>query len=285
MNSNARIRVIIHCRGAGADIFRTLVSLSCQTIDANQLHIVLASTAPAEHTSPEARLLHRALGFGSIEVLDARDLPPAKAVNIAALEGGELWLALVPTGARLAPRFMARSIEAADAEGAVAAFPSHTAGAPDGTPLIRVRPFNPEQLTRANPVGPAAVVRRSAWEVAGGLRPELQLAMWDLWLRLAMENCGIVHVPELLAHCRPQPKLSPWQDTHAKAMLVVSTPGAFEPDVCRWALAALRGEPWAAAFDPGRIPAPRDVRAMHANYVPAPDPAQMHLDLGGSRTA
>jgi hypothetical protein len=267
MNATTRIRVLIHCRGAGADLFRTLVSLSCQTIGPQRLNVVLASTAPAEHATAEARLLHSALDFGSLTVQDATGMQPAKALNVAALEGREEWLALAPEGARLSPRFLAGCLQAGQDPKTHAVYPAHTAGAPDNTPLTRMRPFNPEQLTRRNPVGPAVLVRRAAWEAAGGLRPEVPLTLWDLWLRLALAGGNITRQPELLAHCRPLPRLTSGQDGHAKALLVVSTPGAFEPDVCRWALALLRGEPWAKPFDIGVIPGPQEVRELFAGFT------------------
>lgn len=268
MNDTTRIRVLIHCRGAGADLFRTLVSLACQTIGPKRLNIALASTAPAEHTTAEARLLHGALNFRSIELLDATSLHPAQALNIAALEGSEEWLVLVPEGTRLSPRFMARCMEAGRGQNVQGVYCSHTAGSPDSIPLARSRPFSPEQLVRMNPVGPASLVRREAWEKLGGLRIDTRLVMWDFWLRLALAHGRIIRVPDLLAFCRPLPQLSPWQDGKAKALLVVGMPGAFEPDVCRWAVALLRGDTWALPFEPGRIPAPRDVQAMFAG-VPA----------------
>jgi len=269
MNDITHIRVLIHCRGAGADLFRTLVSLSCQNTGPQRLHIALSSTTPTDHETSEARLLHSALGFGSLQVLDATGMAPAKALNIAALEGDEEWLVLVPEGTRLSPGFVSRCLEAARDGKVQAVYPSHTAGDPAKAPLTRVRPFSPEQLTRCNPIGPAVLLRRKAWELMGGLRPRVQLVMWDFWLRMALEGGKIIRVPELLAHCRPLHRLTPWQDGHAKALLVVAMPGAFEPDICRWALALLRGDAWAKPFEAGQIPGPRDVRAMFAGMEPS----------------
>lgn len=285
MHTNARIRVLIHCRGAGADLFRTLVSLSCQTVGPQRLNVVLASTAPGEHLSKEARLLQRSLGFQSLEVQDARNIHPAKALNIAALQGQEETLALAPEGARLSPRFMASCLQTLDLKQAQAAYPAHTAGSPDSKPLSRLRPFSTEQLTRFNPVGPAVLVRRQAWEKLGGLRPGVQLTMWDFWLRLALSGGGILRVPELLAFCRPLHKLPPWQDGQAKALLVVALPGAFETAVCRWALALLRGDAWASPFAQGLVPAPRDVQAMFAGQPASQPPKPKSWNGGDMRTA
>jgi hypothetical protein len=272
MNESSRIRVLLPCRGAGSDLLRTLVSLSVQTIGPQRLNLVLASTAPDEHTSREARLLHSALEFGGVEVLDARDMPHARALNVAALPGddaaAEPWLCLVPEGTRLSPHCLARCLESAG-PGVQAVYPAHTAGSADGLPLLRMRPFRADQLTRANPVGPVALVRRNAWEELGGLRPKTRLHLWDLWLRMSFAGGRILRVPELLAHCRPLHRLSPQRDGQAKALLVVGAPGVFEPDVCRWALALLRGDAWAQPFEFGRIPGPREVRAMFAGMETA----------------
>jgi len=285
MNTNTRIRVLINCHGAGTNLFRTLVSLACQTVGPQRLTIVLASTTPQAHLTSEASLLQSSFGFKSVEVQDAKDLPPALALNIAAIGGQEEILALVPTGARLSPRFMASCLQTLSAKQAQAAFPLHTAGAPHATPLVRLRPFNPEQLTRFNPVGPAILVRREAWKRMNGLHSSVQLTMWDFWLRLAFSGGEIARVPELLAFCPPLDKLTPWQDGQAKALLVAASPGAFEPDICRWALALLRGDGWARPFTSGIIPTPRDVQAMLAGLPPHQHPSPLSWPGGGIRTA
>lgn len=285
MTDTTRIRVLIHCRSAGADLFRTLVSLACQSVGPQRMNILLTSTAPQQHNSLEARLLQNSLGFKSVQVQDATGLHPAMALNIAALGGQEEALALVPEGSRLSPRFMASNLRTLEAKQAKAAYPMHTAGTPDDMPLIRLRPFSKEQLTRFNPVGPAALVLREAWQSLGGLRPGVQLTMWDFWLRLALSGGDIVRVPELLAFCRPLHKLPPWQDGQAKALLVVASPGAFEPDVCRWALAHLRGDAWAVSFTPGVIPSPRDVQAMFATAPTVLRPRPLNWNGGSIRTA
>lgn len=266
MTANAAIRVLTPCRSSGAELLRTLVSLSTQDIGVTRQEIVLLSRSPESHDSAEARLLHQALGFRSVEVLDAAALSRSQALNLAAGGGDAATLALVPEGARLHKRFLSRCLDALARREAEAAFSAHTAGYADMRAAIRRRPFRPEQLARENAVGPAALVRRAAWQRLDGLRPGLRLARWDFWLRLLMSGGSIAEVPELLATCPPAQRLPDQQDGQAKAMLVVCTPGAFEPDVCRWAMALLRGDPWAAPFEPGRIPGPRDVAAMAAGF-------------------
>lgn len=263
MNTTSRIRVLIHCREAGVDCIKTLVSLSGQSVGARRLSVTLASSDPDSHTTPQARLLYGALGFSSLEVLDARGQHAAQALNLAA-QGLEGHIALLDNGVRLAPRFLERCLDALHSARADAATALHTGGDATGVALARLRPFKADSLVRDNPMGPAALLRREAWEDMGGLRASLRLGQWDLWLRLAMAGAKIIRVPELLVNSPARQKLPPAQDGHAKAMLVVSSPGAFEPAVCRWAMALLRGDPWAQPFESGRIPAPRDVDAMFA---------------------
>jgi len=265
MDATSRIRVLVRSRGTGTDIFRTLVSLACQDIGPKRLEIVLAATDPGLHAGPESRLLHSALDFASVEVLDARALTPAQALNLAATDGHAGHLALVPEGTRLHPQFMSRCLSALRGrKPAQAVFCEHTAGSADAKPFSRRPPFRPEQLLRRNAVGPVALIQRTAWDILNGLHPNLEYSQWDLWLRLVLAGGRLALVSGLLASCPPLRRLSPMQDGRAKALLVVHTPGAFEPDVCRWALALLRGDPWAAPFEPGVIPSPRDVAALFA---------------------
>lgn len=265
MGATNRIRVLVRSRGTGTDIFRTLVSLACQDIGPKRLEIVLAATAPGLHSGHEARLLHSALDFHAVQVLDARGLNPAQALNLAAADGAAEHLALIPEGTRLHPQFMSRCLAAMRGrKSPQAVFCEHTAGSADIKPFSRRPAFRPEQLIRRNAVGPVALIQRTAWDILGGLHPALDYSLWDFWLRLVLAGGRLAQVPGLMASCPALRRLPSEQDGRAKALLVVHTPGAFEPDVCRWALALLRGDPWAAPFEPGVIPSPRDVAALFA---------------------
>jgi hypothetical protein len=265
MSTTNRIRVLVRSRGTGTDSFRTLVSLACQDIGPKRLEIVLAATDPDLHSGQEAGLLHSALDFGSVEVMDARGLTPAQALNLAATDGSADHLALIPEGARLHPQFLSRCLSAMGGrQGPQAVFCEHTAGSEDLKPFSRRAGFRPETLIRRNAVGPVALIQRTAWDILGGLHTSLEYSLWDFWLRLVLENGRLAKINGLLASCPPLRRLPPAQDGRAKALLVVHMPGAFEPDVCRWALALLRGDPWATPFEQGVIPSPRDVASQFA---------------------
>ncbi len=289
MNQTNRIRVLVRSRGTGTDIFRTLVSLACQDVGAQSLEIVLTATNPELHTGREARLLHSALGFGQVEVLDARSLAPAQALNLAARDGDAEHLALVPEGARLNPQCLSRCLAAMQGRRPAQAVFCEQAASPErrplAHPLARRRAFRPEQLIRQNPVGPVALIQRTAWDILGGLRPGLEYTLWDFWLRLALADGRLTQLAGLAATSPPVPRLAPELDGRAKALLVVHTPGAFEPDVCRWALSLLRGDAWALPFEPGIIPAPRDVAALFANLGAPFTPRSPGWDQGQCRSA
>lgn len=187
-------------------------------------------------------------------------------LNRSARDAVGEFLALVPAGSRLPEGLMARCLSALEKHPATqAAYPAHTAGDAAARPLVTQGPFRPATLMRRNAVGPVAVIRRSAWEKLGGLRTGLSLpmALWDFWLRLALAHpdpASIRRLPALLAQCPAQRETR--DDGRAKALLVVHTPGAFEADVCRWAMALLRGEAWARPHAPGLIPTAAEVRRM-----------------------
>lgn len=200
----------------------------------------------------------------------------AQEINRAAREGAGNFLALVPAGSHLPEGLLPRCLAALDLSPAtLAVYPAHTAGDAAARPLITQGPFRAAALLRRNPVGPMVMIRRSVWQELGGLRTGLSIpmALWDFWLRLALahpEPASIRRLPELLAHCPPLTDIPAAGisgsggrgDGKAKALLVVHTPGAFEGDVCRWALALLRGEPWARPHAPGLIPTAAEVRRM-----------------------
>jgi glycosyltransferase involved in cell wall biosynthesis len=70
-----------------------------------------------------------------------------------------------------------------------------------------VEPFEPHRLARRCIVcQPAAFIRREVFAACGGLDAELRFAMdYDLWIRLAQGNYGLIKIDEELAHSRLHP--------------------------------------------------------------------------------
>jgi len=286
MTRSSRIRVVVYnSRTAGVELHRTLVSLSCQDVGSARLEIVVPTRNLHALETRNARLLIKALDLRHFEAIDSQGLNPTEAINSAA-QGATDHLALVPEGARLNPSFLSRLLDSmARTPQSAAGYCAHTAGNAEGLAYVRMRPFRSEMLVRRNPIGPAVVIKSQNWDALGGLRPGLWLAWWDFWLRMALLGGKIAHVPDLLAACPVERRLGLEEEGSAKALLVTHTPGAFEPDVVRWAMARLRGDSWAGPFEPGRIPGPRDVSAMWSGYSPVILPGSAGWQGGLRHTA
>lgn len=216
-------------------------------------------------------LIYRSSFSAAQEPTQSESANSPQDINRAARDAAGEFLLLAPAGSRLTDGLLARSLETLEqSPGTLAVFPAHTAGDAMLRPLAAQGPFRPVTLMRRNPVGPVAMIRRVAWEELGGLRTGLSISMalWDFWLRLVLahpEKGSIRRLPAPLAHCPAQHAgLGPESrnDGRAKALLVVHTPGAFEADVCRWAMALLRGEDWARPHAFGLIPTAAEVRRM-----------------------
>lgn len=215
-------------------------------------------------------LLYRASADFTSDGPQSEQAHSAQDLNRLALQADAEFLAIAPSDARLSGRLLDRASKALDqAPKTQAVYPAHGDGNSALRRVLAQGAFHPASLTRRNAVGPVAIVRRSAWLELGGLHSgfSIPMALWDFWLRLVMAHPApgtISRLPELLA-------LAPAQfagstrgrsDGKGKAMLVVHTPGVFEGDVCRWALALLRGESWARPCAPGIIPTAAEVRRM-----------------------
>lgn len=237
-------------------------------------------------------LIYRTASQASPERQTRESADSPQALNRAARDAGGEFLALVPVGARLPEGLTERCVAALEKFPATqAVYPAHTAGDAAFQPFVTQTAFRPATLMRRNAVGPVAVIRRAAWEQLGGLRTGLSISMalWDFWLRLALAHPApdsIRRLPAPLAQCPARGALchnadagadarddtrddagddardDARDDGRAKALLVVHTPGAFENDVCRWAMALLRGEAWARSHAPGLIPTAAEVRRM-----------------------
>ena len=217
-------------------------------------------------------LLYRADAISSPHDESGQRSQSPQDLNRLVREAGGDFLALAPVGSRLPEGLLERGLGVlASSPWTQAVYPAHTAGHASMRPLLAQGAFRPASLLRRNAVGPVSVLRRSAWEELGGLRTGLAIpmALWDFWLRLALAHPApdcILRLPGQLVRCPAQISAQTHGDGRAdgkaKALLVVHTPGAFEGDVCRWAMALLRGDSWARPHAPGLIPTAAEVRRM-----------------------
>ena len=269
MTRPERVRVVVYAaRSASPALHRTLISLARQDLDPDRMEIAVPTSKSVALDDPKDQLLVNALELKHVEMVDASGFTASQAINLAA-QGSTDHIAFVPEGARLHPGFLTRLLGALPNSQLAAAFCGHTAGNAEGIAYVRSPTYQREMLTRRNPVGPAMLIKAQSWNSLHGLRADLRLHWWDLWLRHVLAGGHIHQVPDLLASCPSGHRWGPKADGTAKAMLVVQTPGAFEPDVCRWAMAHLRGDSWATSFTRGRIPSPREVADLWSGFSPS----------------
>lgn len=70
----------------------------------------------------------------------------------------------------------------------------------------RAGPWDHERLKRGNYISTMSLVRREAFEAAGGWDESLaRFQDWDLWMTMAEQGCRGVHVPEVLFHAHYLP--------------------------------------------------------------------------------
>jgi O-antigen biosynthesis protein len=73
-------------------------------------------------------------------------------------------------------------------------------------PLFRPMTFSPDMLWSANPFGRSLAVRAGRASSAGGLRAEFgDDAVWDLLLRMGLQQHEVVHLPRVLGHLATRP--------------------------------------------------------------------------------
>jgi glycosyltransferase involved in cell wall biosynthesis len=75
----------------------------------------------------------------------------------------------------------------------------------DVSGLLNVHPWNPAHFQINNTIDAMALLRRSAWEAAGGYSTDMPVMGWedfDLWFKMARQKGWGILVPEILARYR-----------------------------------------------------------------------------------
>ena len=104
---------------------------------------------------------------------------------------------------QLYPRCLGACLEAAASSGADAVYTILEIFG-DEAGVMGTDPWDPELLRRGNYIDAMALVRRSAWERAGGYRrtPVTGWEDYDLWLTFCEAGLDVVRVPEILCRYR-----------------------------------------------------------------------------------
>jgi glycosyltransferase involved in cell wall biosynthesis len=195
-----RISVLIAAVGATVDLVSESVnSLRDQTAGDWEARVVASSAdlasmrAAAGRHGPDARI-----------TVWAPSRPSGAAAGLAeALASARAELVTwIDAGDRLDPHALARVLAAATGDVDFVYTDEDEADSEDVTSNPRLKPdWSPDRLRAYPYTGRLAVFRRSTLEDAGGIRPELALALdHDVALRVGEQARRVVHVPEVLYH-------------------------------------------------------------------------------------
>ena len=127
---------------------------------------------------------------------------------LATAEEDQFVVALA-AGDRLEPDALARILDRADADPRIEVITwdddvEERSGPTD--PRFRPMTFSPDMLLSANPFGRSLAIRAGAARAAGGPRPHLGEDMiWDLLLRMDLEEHQVAHIPRILSHLGRRP--------------------------------------------------------------------------------
>jgi len=195
----ARISVLVPCFNHGAFVAEAIDSVLSQTLQAFEIIVVDDGS-----TDPRTRATLAGLPRERITVLttENRGLPAAR--NHAARHAGGEFFCALDADDKLAAEWFEKAVRVLDAQPEVA-FVSHwleTFGDERWT-------WTPERcdlpsLLARNVVNGAALVRRGAFEAAGGYDESMREGCedWDFWLRLVERGFQGAIVPEVLFYYR-----------------------------------------------------------------------------------
>ncbi|HMF04043.1 MAG TPA: glycosyltransferase [Acidimicrobiia bacterium] len=199
----ARISFVVQSMGAPADLAAASVeSLREQTAGDWEACVVagadevVSARAAIERSGPDDRVAVRApAGVSAPAAALADGVASTRAPFVAWLDAGD----------RLAATAVERVLAAADDDVDFVYTDEDELDEQGNRAEPRLKPgWSPERLLAYPYTGRLAVFRRTTLAAAGGIRPELALALdHDVALRVSERARGVAHVPEVLYHRRP----------------------------------------------------------------------------------
>jgi len=275
MSSESLVSIIVSDLETHPGLPRLMQSVARQSAGLERTEIIVVGNG--SHPSSAPSIWSAITGTDDVTLLTMdEDTTPANARNSAvAASNGELLLFLRPDF-RLDPKYLTTALPLfADNPDVDVMYPDYirlmpkgeTAGRPG---MIQLPDFDQALLQTRSFIGPAVMLRRSAWETTQGFRDNTVYRDWDLWTQLANAGNEFFHVNYPLASCE-HAKISfreRAEDGRNKAIIVINNQSFFHMHTVRWALSYLRGDAWAQSFGFMSIPGPMEVtRMMHEHTV------------------
>lgn len=269
MQTKNFVSIIVSDMETHPSLPRLLQTVARQSTGLDRTEIVVVGSGG--HSPSSESIWSAITGIDNIRLMEVNnDVTPGLARNQAAEStGGDLLLFLRPDY-RLDPKYMTTCFSVfGDYEDADVMYSDYIRLAPRNNKSIRpgmvqLPEFDEALLQTRNILGPAVAIRRSAFERTEGFRDNTVYRDWDFWVQAANTGSGFFHVDYPLASCE-HAKISfkeRAEDGRCKAMIVIKNQSYFHVHTVRWALAYLRGEGWAQAFNFMIIPSAMDVSKM-----------------------
>lgn len=271
MGAASHVSIIVSDLENHRSLPRMLQSVSRQSTGLDRVEILV--TGNGSHTPFDLSAWSAIAGTDAIRLVEAApDVAPGETLNsTVAGSQGDLLLFMRPDY-RLDPKYLTTALSVfTDCPEAEIMYPDYIRLAPEKNSgvtsgLVQLPDFDDSLLQTMNFLGPAVMMRRRVWERIHGFRDNTTYRYWDLWVQAAVMGTTFFHVNYPLASCEhaKTPFRERAEDGRRKAMLVVNTQSYFHMHTVRWALAYLRGDPWAQAFNFMTIPDSIEVtRMMH----------------------
>lgn len=271
MRTSNFVSIIVSDLETHPSLQRLLQSVALQSTGLERTEIVVVGSGG--HPPSSESIWSAITGIEDIRLITVNDeTTPAQARNIATESSrGNLLLFLRPDF-RLDPKYLTTAYSVIEDNPEtdvmysdyIRLAPKKDRSVRPG--MIQLPDFDEALLQTRNYLGPAVLMRREAFERTDGFRDNTFYRDWDFWIQAANTGSEFYHVSYPLASCEHS-KVSfreRAEDGRCKAMIVINNQSFFHIHTVKWALAYLRGESWAQAFNFMVIPSAMDVtRMMH----------------------
>jgi glycosyltransferase involved in cell wall biosynthesis len=236
-----RVSVVVPCHDMASTLAETLASVCAQELDGD-VEVIVVDDGSIDGSGELAASL------GASVLRQPASGHPAHARNTGFAAARAPYVLPLDADDLLEPGFLAATVAALDADPA-AGFAygdvrEFGAGQPDE---LHVTPdYGFVELTHRNRHGSASLVRRDAWEAAGGYDASVGYEDWDLWLGLGHAGWhGVKADGAVFAHRRSDAgrwAFDKGRDRDIKARFVLKRPALYDVSQQRWAEAVLAGD-------------------------------------------
>jgi glycosyltransferase involved in cell wall biosynthesis len=194
---NVVISIIIPSYNSGKFLVEAITSVTSQ--QANNYEIIIVDDGS---TDPETLELYNRLDVDTCRILKQQNAGPAAARNAGAKVAQGEYLLFLDSDNKIRPGYMAKGIKilSNDTSVGVVYGKPHFFGTTT-KPRFKARKFDIHSILLGNYVDMCAVVRKKAWEEAGGFDENRVLIGhedWEFWIRVGLKGWKFEFLDEVL---------------------------------------------------------------------------------------